>query len=78
MIAKLFVITASGVLAAAPALAGDAPRLSQADLSVARYPVKSGEPRYCRPVRAAGENRVQMLCATHAEWRELGVRVAKR
>lgn len=78
MVTKSIVAVMGAALVAAPALAGDAPRLSQAELSAAHYSAKSGEPRFCRLVRDAGDTRVQTRCATRAEWREFGVTIVKR
>lgn len=78
MIVKLLVMAAGGVVASAPAIAGDAPRLTQDTLRAPHYSAKSGEPRYCLRTRQAGENNVEMRCATRAEWRELGVTIAQR
>ncbi|MBX9797180.1 hypothetical protein [Sphingomonas sp.] len=71
---KVMMLAAAALTAAAtPALAIDAPRLSQADLRAAQPASGSGTPRYCLAARAAGETEVTAICATRAEWRERGV-----
>jgi len=77
MVAK-FGIALVAALASAPAWAGDAPRLTAMALAAQEAPAKSGDTRYCRPIREIGESQGQLRCATRAQWRVLGVTVAKR